>query len=161
MAFLSSCLMHRDLLQYESSQSNQFNFKDDQFHIEIVKDYKFKIYPFLFIEKSGKKNSWLVTASYTTPHIETKSITTDLIITNQRDEILFESKEKRVDLIAFDGYNAKTFDLGTFKKEITTNLQDTLIAVYELNTQIDTATYSIVDTTYLILKRKKKSGSFY
>ncbi|NEN25884.1 hypothetical protein G3O08_20545, partial [Cryomorpha ignava] len=58
-------------------------------------------------------------------------------------------------------YRAKVFDFGTFEKEIATNLQDTLIAAYEINIQNNIATQSIVDTSYLVFGQENKSGSFF
>jgi hypothetical protein len=159
MVGLSSCLVHRNILKYEKNDNKKFNFIDSQFHIEVVKNHKFRIYPFLFVEKSGRKNNWLVTASFTTPQIEIKSITTGLIITNLKGKVLFESSGKRVDLLAFDGYNTKEFEIGTIKEELNSNNQDSLIAIYKVDFH-DKLKQSKIDTCYLIFNHERRTGSF-
>ena len=157
---MTSCLMHISLTKYSSTQSKLFNFKDNQYNIEIVKDNKSKIYPFLFVEKSGKKNIWSVTASFTTPQTEIKSISTDLTIKNQKGEIIFEGTEREVELIAFEGYNAKGFDFGNFERDLQLGKQDTLIATYRVNF-VSKSFSSYIDTSYLFLNQEKRTGSFF
>ncbi len=158
---LTGCWIHRDLLKYESTQSKEFNFEDNQVHIEIVKDHKFKTYPFVFLEKSGKKNIWLVSASFRTPQVELTSISIDLTITEINGKVLFEEKGREVELIVFEGYNASKFDLGSFEKEWHSNRPDTLIASYKINFQVQSLDQFFIDTSYLFFTNEKKSGSFY
>ena len=159
--FLSGCWVHRDLISFKSTNYNEFNFVDHQVHFEIVKDQKSQTFPFVFVEKSGKKDRWLVSASFITPEIELASITIDVTITNLQGEVLFEANDRKVELIEFDDYRAKAFDFGTFEKKEPTNLQDTLLAIYHVNTLKNSRTQSFAGTSYLVFTQEKKSGSFY
>ncbi|NEN25878.1 hypothetical protein G3O08_20515, partial [Cryomorpha ignava] len=141
---LTGCWVKRDLMIYQSVNKGQLNKADYQIEFKIVKDYKHRTFPFVFIEKSGKRNSWLVSASFRTSQKELQSISMNVTITNKNGEVLYEKKNRKVDLIDFEDYRAKVFDFGTFEKEIATNLQDTLIAAYEINIQNNIATQSIV-----------------
>lgn len=158
---LTGCWVHRDITSYQSTKKGQLNNAEYQIEFKIVKDYKHRTFPFVFIEKSGKRNSWLVSASFRTSQKELQSVSMNVTITNKNGEVLYEKKNRKVDLIDFGDYRAKVFDFGTFEKEIATNLQDTLIATYEINVQNNIATQSIVDTSYLVFGQENKSGSFF
>lgn len=158
---LTGCWVHQDIKSYHSTKKRQLNEADYQIEFKIVKDYKLRTLPFVIIEKSGKQNNWLVRASFQTSQKELQSISMSVTITDKHGEVLYEKMNKKVDLIDFGDYCAKVIDLGSFEKKIATNLQDTLIATYEINIQNNIAKQSIVDTSYLVFKREKRSGSFY
>ncbi|NEN25805.1 hypothetical protein G3O08_20150, partial [Cryomorpha ignava] len=141
---LSGCWVKRDMMIYQSVNKGQLNKADYQIEFKIVKDYKLRAFPFVIIEKSGKQNSWLVRASFQTSQKELQLVSMNVTITNKNGEVLYERMNRKVDLIDFGDYRAKVFDFGTFEKEIATNLQDTLIAAYEINIQNNIATQSIV-----------------
>jgi hypothetical protein len=157
---LTSCWVHRDITSYQTIDSEKLNNSDYQIEFKITKDYKHRTFPFLFVEKSGKKNSWSITTSFTTPQTRIKSISADLTITNQKGEIIFEGKEKKVELIAFEGYNAKGFDFGSFERDLQRGKEDTLIATYKVNF-VGQPLSSHIDTSYLVLSQEKRTGSFF